>query len=369
MAEQAISDAKHAATTASAALDATIKPLLPKPPPQKKPEHHWYSPVTDFLGGAWDSVKDPVVMVGGLVGLHGDTSDNWSALGHGLAHGITHPLDLGKAIIDWNDLSSGHYSRWAGELVPSIAAAFFTGGGAAAVKGADAVNATAKTGKALEDLTDAEKASALARGDDLIPGASAGQEATARYLTDSGRLDYSYNVENEFSNFRTMTTNGTVTLDHDLYLANVHDGTAALNAGRSLKYGAPLDSVLANTRGGFLQKTALVPQWGKRTDMSLLQIPAGTDVTMTAGTTSAQISTHSLTIAGHKLTVPTGVKVGGGPQVLLHNVDRQWVVWTGKAPWADAGPNVVKGVTVGTATAGVVRAPDVLSDLATSQGG
>ena len=68
-------------------------------------------------------------MVGGLVGLHGDTSDNWSALGSGLAHGITHPLDLGKAIINWEDLSPGHYSRWAGELVPSIAAAFFTGGG------------------------------------------------------------------------------------------------------------------------------------------------------------------------------------------------------------------------------------------------
>ncbi len=104
--------------------------------------------------------------------------------------------------------------------------------------------------------------------------------------------------------------------------------------------------------------------------MSLLQIPAGTEVTMTTGTTSAQISTHAMTIAGHKIPYPTGVKIGGGPQVLLHNVDRQWVVWTGKAPWADASPNLVKGADgrYGNGAAWFAR-PDVLSDLATSQGG
>ncbi len=365
-AQQGIDDARRAATTAAGGLNDTLAPFRPKPAPAPKPpEHHWYSPVTDFAGGAWDSVKDPVVMVGGLAGLHGDVSDNWSNLGGGLLHGVTHPLDFGKALIDWQDLSNGKYARWGGEIIPSVAAAFFTGGGAAAVKGADGLGAASKTGKALGDLSEAEKATLLSRGEKLVPGA-VGHEASAKYLTSSGRLDYSALVQNELKNFKTITSSGTLQLDKDLWLANVHDGTAPLNAGRSLKYSAPLDEVLNHSRGGFMQRLALVPQWGKRTDLSLLHVPAGSTVSMTTGTTAAQMSTHSLSLAGKAIELPMGVKLGGGPQVLLHDVDRQWVVWTGKAPWAR--PNLVKGVAVGTVTAGTVRVPDVLSDLATQAG-
>lgn len=362
-AEQAITDAQRAATAAAAVLNDTLGPYRPRAaPPAKHEEHHWYSPVTDFAGGAWDAVKDPVVMVGGLVGLHGDVSDNWSALGGGLAHGVTHPLDFGKALIDWQDLSQGHYARWGGQLLPSVAAAFFTGGGAAAVKGADAVGAASKTGKALNDLTDAERASALARGEAMVPG-SVGNEVAARFVTPAGRLDYSVKIQEEFRNFRDITTNGTVTLDRGLWLANLHNGSRALSAGRTLKFGAPLDEVLRDTRGGFLRRLALVPQWGPRTDMSLLQIPAGTQVTMTTGTASAHVSKYTVSLAGRSVPLPTGVKFGGGPQVLLHNVDRQWVVWTGKAPWAGTSPHLLRGSAVGGATGVVTRVPSVLADI------
>jgi hypothetical protein len=53
-------------------------------------------------------------------------SDNWSALGSGLEHGVTHPLDVGKAMINWEDLAAGEYDHWVGELAPSVAAAFRT---------------------------------------------------------------------------------------------------------------------------------------------------------------------------------------------------------------------------------------------------
>jgi hypothetical protein len=116
--------------------------------------------------------------------------------------------------------------------------------------------------------------------------------------------------------------------------------------------------------GGYLRRLALVPQWGKRTDMSLIHIPAGTDVTMAQGATAAQISTHTVAIAGKDLTIPTGVKLGGGPQALLKDVDKNWVVWTGKAPWTDAAANVPRGVGTGAATFGAIRVPDALADLA-----
>lgn len=355
MAQTAIDTVRTAAQQAAGALTDTLRPFLPKPPPPEK--HHWYTPVTDFAGGAFDAVKDPVVMVGGLVGLHGDVSDNWSDLGHGIAHGFTHPVDFGKALIDWKDLSEGSYSRWLGNLAPTAAAAFFTGGTSAATKGAEALDAVSVTGKSLEGLSEAEKAALLARGEELVEG-SVGSEAAAKSLTAEGRLDYSAAFDDELRNFSEITTQGTVTLDHDLWLANVHDGSVPLNAGRSLKYSAPLDDVLANSRGGFVEKLALVPDWGPRTDVSIIHVPEGTSVTMAEGTTAAQPS--YMKVLGQDVVRPLGAKGGGGVQVLLADVDRNWVVWTGKAPW----PTTAQVAQQAAAGGLTVRTSDALADLA-----
>jgi uncharacterized protein YukE len=356
IAQDAIDRANRAGKTAAAALEGTLRPFLPKPAPPKKAEHHWYSPVTGFLGGAWDGVKDPVVMVGGLMGLHGDFTDNWSNLGHGLAHGITHPLTLGKALIDWDDFSKGHYAHWAGNLVPSIAAAWFSGGAAAGAKGIDGIDAATKASQTLEELSEADKAALLARGEPLVAG-SVGSEVPGA-LNDAGRLDYAKRFEEEIeSNFGTVTKNGTEVLDSDRWLVNVHDASAPLSGGRSLKYAANLDEVLGNSRGGFLDKLALVPQWGSRDEVSILHIPAGTEIHIAEGTTAPQVS--HLTIAGKDLGIKIGSKAGGAMQTLFQNVDRDWVVWTGKAPW----PSTATIVTHAATGAGVVRVADALADV------
>lgn len=365
LAQDAITDVKNAGTTAAGAMQATLKPFLPPPPkPKPKPASHWYSPVTSFLGGAWDGVKDPVVMVGGLVGLHGSITKNWSDLGHGLAYGVTHPAKLGEGLIDWQDLSSGNYSRWAGNLLPTVAATVLSGGAAAGVKGADAVGIAGKTGEELNDLSDADKVAALTKGEDLVPG-SVGKEVPSQFMTDDGRLDYSKVFDKELQNFSSIDHIGPTTLDHDLYLANVHDPSAILSqvgkGGRSLKFSAPLDEVLGSSRGGYLQRLALVPQWGKRTAMSIIHIPAGTDIDAAIGGTASKIS--HLTIHGHEFEdINIGTKAGGGTQVLLKNVDKDWVVWTGKAPW----PSTAQIAAHAAAGGATVRVPDALSDV--SQG-
>ena len=132
-------------------------PACPTTPatPMTPDDGNWWDGTVEQLGGFADGVRDgvvePVKMVGGLVGLNGDVSDNWGDLGQGIKHGVTHPADFGKALIGWDDLSSGNYGHWAGELVPGIAAAFATGGAAAGLKGADAAAATARAGQVLRN--------------------------------------------------------------------------------------------------------------------------------------------------------------------------------------------------------------------------
>jgi hypothetical protein len=124
--------------------------------PAQDDDGNWWDGAVDQLGGFADGVRDgvvePVKMVGGLVGLNGDVTDNWSDLGSGIAHGVRNPTDFGKALIGWDDLSAGNYGHWAGELAPGLVAAFFTGGAAAGLKGADAAATTARAGQALRSV-------------------------------------------------------------------------------------------------------------------------------------------------------------------------------------------------------------------------
>ena len=145
-AEQAVADAAEAARQAAGVLEATLTPF--RPPPEQ--ELRWSEQAAGFGRGLRDGVVEPVAMVGGLVGLNGDVSDSWSALGSGLAYGFTNPGDFTKALVGWDDIEKGEYGHWAGELVPGAVAAFFTGGAAAGVKGAQATAAAQRTAEALK---------------------------------------------------------------------------------------------------------------------------------------------------------------------------------------------------------------------------
>ncbi len=159
-AEQAVADAATSARQATAALQELTAPLTVPAPARN--EGHWYDQATGFATGVWDGVAEPVAMGAGLVGLNGDAGENWAALGSGLRHAVTNPGDFAKALVGWEDLSQGNYGHWAGELAPSVVAAFFTGGAAAGLKGADAAAAAARAGAA------ASTAAGVARG---LPGA------------------------------------------------------------------------------------------------------------------------------------------------------------------------------------------------------
>lgn len=349
-AERAVADATAAGRDVAAQVERYA------PAPVAKPHRGFWSKVghstADFGDGAWDSVKDPTVMAAGLVGLHGDVSDNWSQLGKGLAHGATHPLDFGKAMLDWEDLSQGHYAHWAGGLAPSVAGAFATGGLAAGTKSATALTKFGCSGKALTELNDAGKAAALARGEKFVPG-RVGKMVDAKKLTDTGRIDYTDKVPGELDNFKDTPTDTLETLDEPLYGVNVHDGRKALNGGRSVKWITRTDDVLGKTRGGYVNDFALLPAWGKRTHLTVVRVPPGTRLRRLTGKTEAKdqpmknFSGEELRIRGRKDPLYRSRKKGDATQTLLPEFDLSWAVWSGKAPWRNTTRWAQGGATAG----------------------
>jgi hypothetical protein len=94
--------------------------------------------IADFAEGAFDAVKDPAIMLYHLSPYSPDAADSWASLGKGLWHGATHPVEFGEALIGLDALRERGFAYWAGNLAPAAAAAFFTGGGSAALRGATA---------------------------------------------------------------------------------------------------------------------------------------------------------------------------------------------------------------------------------------
>ncbi len=119
-------------------------------------EPRWWESAGHFVAeigrGAWEATA-------GLVELAWSVStvrmvvdpDGWhrdvTALGAGLAYGVTHPVELGKALVDWDTWQESP-GRAIGHLVPDLLLALGTAGaGTAAARGARAV-------ETLDDLGD-----------------------------------------------------------------------------------------------------------------------------------------------------------------------------------------------------------------------
>jgi hypothetical protein len=123
--------------------------------------------VGDVGVGAYDSVKGTLTLGWELSSTRATIDpDGFSrdarAFGKATWYGITHPAELGKALIDWNDLTGGHPGKAVGQWLPDIALAFFTAGvGTAADGGIEAARDLSRVEKAAEaarDLSRVEKA-------------------------------------------------------------------------------------------------------------------------------------------------------------------------------------------------------------------
>ncbi|MEU5860381.1 hypothetical protein ABZ815_04375 [Nonomuraea sp. NPDC047529] len=126
---------------------------------------------------AAEMAKGAVEAVGGLVDMASTYSTvrlvvdpaGWAQdledLGSGLAHGVQHPIELGKALLDW-DTWATNPDRAFGRLVPDMlmaaASAGSSGAASGAVKGARAVD---QASRALDKVAGAGKAAAKITAD------------------------------------------------------------------------------------------------------------------------------------------------------------------------------------------------------------
>jgi hypothetical protein len=127
--------------------------------------------VGDVGVGAYDSVKNTLVTGFELSPTRAAIDPDGFAkdarkFGKGAWYGVTHPVELGKALIDWPDLTGGHPGKALGQWLPDIALALLTGGLGTAADGSEAAQGLSRAEKAAEsarDLSRAEKAAEVAR--------------------------------------------------------------------------------------------------------------------------------------------------------------------------------------------------------------
>ncbi len=126
--------------------------------------------------------------------------------------------------------------------------------------------------------------------------------------------DYSKQFDGELSSFNSGYQINT-TIDKDLYLVQFHS-SAELGKGRSLKYWTTFDEANnISTIDDYMDKMALLSNWGARDNITIARIPAGTNVRYAIGTARAQTSAIES-------------RPGGGIQLLFEYFDENWIIDT-----------------------------------------
>jgi hypothetical protein len=282
--------------------------------------------IADFAEGAWDSIKDPAVMLYKLTPLNEDWTDQWSALGQGVAYGVTHPAEFGKAFLALDALEERGVAYWLGNLAPAAVAAVMTGGAGAAVRGAQGVTALERAGLTsakIAGLTEKQAASVIMRGAKPVPGKLFAGEPPVppQFLRDYRTPDELFSAEAR--NFDGPMTRVGPT-QPDRWLANGHDAARnplAERPERSFKYsGDPKELLQMSSKDEFSARYALPDDWGDRNTVSVLHVPEGQPGWSMSGKVAPQTSYGAQ-------------YVGGAQQHLLHSVHSSNVIWSGPFPW------------------------------------
>lgn len=135
----------------------------------------------------------------------------------------------------------------------------------------------------------------------------------------TGKLwDYSKQFDGELANFNDGYIIKDV-VDKDMYLVQFHSD-AEVGSGRSLKYWTTFDEANGiSTIDDYMDKMALMSNWGARDNVSIAKIPAGTKIKYAIGTAKEQVGAIES-------------RPGGGLQILFEQFDDSWVIETRTLP-------------------------------------
>ncbi len=132
--------------------------------------------------------------------------------------------------------------------------------------------------------------------------------------------DYSNGFNRELSNFNSGYEIKSLT-EKDLYLVQLHSGKE-VGDGRSLRYWTTFDEMNGiSTIDDYMDKMALLSEWGPRDNVSIAKVPAGTKVKYVIGT-AKDIAKDTLNNIEYR--------PGGGFQLLFEQFDEDWIIRTQK---------------------------------------
>ena len=130
--------------------------------------------------------------------------------------------------------------------------------------------------------------------------------------------DYSKQFDKELSNFNDGYVIKNV-VEKDIYLVQFHSG-AKVGEGRSLKYWTTIDQANdISTIDDYMNKMALLSEWGDRDYVSIAKVPAGTKIKYAEGTARPQSNDIE-------------TRPGNGIQLLFEKFYDGWVIETRQLP-------------------------------------
>ena len=256
--------------------------------------------VGDFFGGVWEGVKgigDTVVMLAKLSkiralidpeGWRRDVTD----LGKGLRWGATHPLEFGKAIVDWETWKSNPL-RALGKLVPDIAIALATAGAGTAASGSSRAARAARVLRGGERRPDP---SGWPRGQ-----GTGGDPPGTRYgpATDTGPLGKDPKWEEFRDSFRSGSYTA-VTYDRPRRLYRVYGGGSSSPLSRYWTPDRPTGRLQTHM-------DSALPRSNTVTRIVAIDVPPG--VELYEGKVAANFG-----------------RGGGGNQTIILEVEPSWVI-------------------------------------------
>ena len=181
--------------------------------------------------------------------------------------------------------------------------------------GAKESTGTARITKVTEDVAERTSAVAIETVNEADAIAKSAVESSNKVSSDFGRVwDYSRQFEGELDNFNSGYKIKNI-VDKDLYLVQFHS-SAEVGNGRSLKYWTTFDEANGiSTVDGYMNRMALMSNWGARDNVSVAKIPAGTKIKYAVGTAKEQVGAIES-------------RPGGGLQVLFEQFNDSWVIET-----------------------------------------
>ena len=182
-------------------------------------------------------------------------------------------------------------------------------GASTVAKEAKSTAETAKNAKAVVGETSAAREAATVTKTETVV------ESANKSSSVSGKVwDYSRQFEGELTNFNNGYKIRNV-VDKDLYLVQFHSD-AEVGSGRSLKYWTTFDEANGiSTIDGYMNKMALMSNWGARDNVSIAKVPAGTKIRYAIGTAKEQVGAIES-------------RPGGGLQILFEQFDSSWIIET-----------------------------------------